>query len=162
MDILRWLDLDSHTLALLIGGGVVLLVVIVLSVRSLLTSRLVVIVGGLLALGTIAPGVLGAVGNLLGGLLSGLLPLIVLVLGGVFGLLVFLNRNPELREWLKPLLPDRPSISALPPTHVETPATRYIIEAARQPPAALPPAPAARSATPVRRRRHPYLPDWED
>ena len=122
MDILKWLDLDSQMLTALIIGAVVLLIVVVLAARSLLRSRLVVIVGGALAVGAIAPGVFGGLGNLLGGLLGALIPLTVIVFGGVFALLTVLNRNPELREWLRPLLPRRPIEPGLPPTSIEAPA----------------------------------------
>lgn len=161
MDILRWLDLDTNTLALLIGGLVVVLIVTVMALRSLLSSRLVVIAGGVLAVGAIAPGVLSALGNLLGSLMSSLIPLIMIVLGGLVALLVYLNRNPELREWLRPLLPNR-QISAEPPTCVETPPVQYSIDAPRQPvlpPASTAPRPAAQ-ARPIRRRH--YLPGMED
>ena len=122
MDILKWLDLDSQMLTALIIGAVVLLIVVVLAARSLLRSRLVVIVGGALAVGAIAPGVFGGLVNLLGGLLGALIPLTVIVFGGVFALLMVLNRNPELREWLRPLLPCRPIEPGIPPTSIETPA----------------------------------------
>ena len=122
MDILKWLDLDSQMLTALIIGAVVLLIVVVLAARSLLRSRLVVIVGGALAVGAIAPGVFGGLGNLLGGLLGALIPLTLIVFGGVFALLTMLNRNPELREWLRPLLPCRPIEPGMPPTSIETPA----------------------------------------
>jgi hypothetical protein len=124
VDLLKWLDLDSQTLTALIIGGAVVLIIAVLALRSLLSSRLVVIVGGALAVGAIAPGVLGALGNLIGGLLGGLIPLVVIVIGSVFALLIVLNRNPDLREWLRPLLPRRP------PTSVETsawPTTSYTV-----------------------------------
>ena len=163
VDILKWLDLDSHTLTALVIGAVVVLIVVVLAARSLLSSRLVVIVGGLLAVGAIAPGVLGGLGNLLGGLLGALIPLAVIMFGGVFALLTVLNRNPELREWLRPLLPRRPIEPTLPPTPVETSAylaTQYTVLDA--PHSELRPAlPAARLA-PARRksRRYRYLRDW--
>lgn len=168
VDILRWLDLDSQTLTALIIGAVVVLIVIVLAARLLLRSRLVVIVGGLLAVGAITPGVLGGLGNLLSGLLGALIPLAVIVLGGIFALLMVLNRNPDLREWLRPLLPryyapHRSIEPTLPPTPVEIPAYRApqytVLDVPRSEPR--PALPAARPA-PARRksRRYRYLRDW--
>lgn len=150
----QWLDLDLQTLTALIIGGVVVLIIVVLSVRSLLSSRLVVIVGGVLAVGAIAPGVLGALGNLIGGLLGGLIPLAVIVIGGAVALLTVLKRNPDLREWLRPLLPRRSIEPGLPPTSVETSAWqphRYtVIDMPR------------RDQSPTRRakRRNSHLRDW--
>lgn len=166
MDLLKWLDLDSQTLTALVIGGVALLIVIVLAARSLLSSRLVVIVGGVLAVGTIAPSVLGALGNLIGGLLGGLIPLVVILWAGIFALLTLLNRNPDLREWLRPSLgvPRHSIEPTWPSTPVETQAYRTaqytMLDAPRsEPQLALPiarPAPARRQ-----RRRYRYLRDWK-
>jgi hypothetical protein len=153
VDLLKWLDLDSQTLTALIIGGVVVLIIVVLSVRSLLSSRLVVIVGGALAVGAIAPGVLTALGNLIGGLLGGLIPLAVILIGGAVALLTVLKRNPDLREWLRPLLPCRP------PTSVETsawPTTQYMtIDMPRHELTPALPAPTKRA-----KRRSQHLHDW--
>ena len=158
VDLLKWLDLDSQTLTALIIGAVVVLIVAVLSVRSLLSSRLVVIVGGVLAVGAIAPGVLGALGNLIGGLLGGLIPLVVIVIGGVFALLIVLNRNPDLREWLRPLLPRRP------PTSVETsawPTTQYtVVDSPRYSAPRRESTPALPAPTRRAKRRSQHLHDW--
>jgi hypothetical protein len=164
VDLLKWLDLDSQTLtALIIGGGVVLIVT-VLALRSLLSSRLVVIVGGVLAVGAIAPGVLGALGNLIGGLLGGLIPLAVIVIGSVFALLIVLKRNPDLREWLHPLLPRRPIESSLPPTSVETlawqPHQYTVIDMPRYSAPRRESTPALPAPTKRTKRRSQHLHDW--
>ena len=164
MDLLKWLDLDSQTLTALIIGAVVVLIIAVLSIRSLLSSRLVVIVGGLLAVGAIAPGVLTALGNLIGGLLGGLIPLAVIVVGGVFALLTVLKRNPDLREWLRPLLPRHSIEPSLPPMSVETSAWQphqyTVIDA---PPYSAPrreSTPALSASTRRAKRHNPHLHDW--